>query len=475
MANVIFYSQIGYRPFIWRPIACYTLARWLEEHGYTCQVIEFTHLFSPQELLDYTKMFIDDSTLLVGASTTMWTTWDSQLKMNNARIPTVPENIEYAIREIKKEFPKIKTIAGGPVSYRTQNIEIFDFRNFDAHAENSLLKLLDELSNQSLATKIKRKSFDISNHKFVYKDHDCILPGECLPIEWGRGCIFQCAFCRDPGLGKRPGTDEKDVNLMVDEFVEMYDRFGTTSYYFLDDTFNASLDRLESLEKVYNKLPFKLEFLAYNRADLLDKHPHTQDILHHCGQRGALFGIETFHPDAAKKVAKPWSARRGKDFLLELQEKWKNTHIDCHFIAGLPGENVEHLFETANWLKNTKLGYYWFIPLIMMQDQKQGLWEKNSEKFEIKWNDASKPYNWEWDEWNYTKAYNTAALLNRVVDSHSKFSMWNLGSFKTIGIDMMDCVNKDAAYVYNNFGDIYDHEQRLFKQYKQILETKAGR
>jgi hypothetical protein len=111
----------------------------------------------------------------------------------------------------------------------------------------------------------------------------------------------------------------------------------------------------------------------------------------------------------------------------------------------------------------------------MMQDQKQGLWEKNSEQFEITWKDPKNPFNWEWNEWNYTKAYNTAALLNRVVDAHSKFSMWNLGSFKTIGINMTDCINKDISYVYNNFGDVYDHEQRLFKQYKTILETKAGR
>ena len=79
MANVILYSQIGHRPAIWRPIACYILARWLEEHGYTVQVIEFTHLFSPDELVEYTKMFVDDDTKLIGVSSTMWTTWNSDL------------------------------------------------------------------------------------------------------------------------------------------------------------------------------------------------------------------------------------------------------------------------------------------------------------------------------------------------------------------------------------------------------------
>jgi hypothetical protein len=53
--------------------------------------------------------------------------------------------------------------------------------------------------------------------------------------------------------------------------------------------------------------------------------------------------------------------------------------------------------------------------------------------------------------------------------------MWNLGSFKTCGLDIMDCVNKDISYVFNKLGDIYDHEERLFKQYKEILKSKAGR
>ena len=474
MANIIFYSQIGYRPFIWRPIACYTLARWLEQHGYTCQVIEFTHLFDPEELFEYTKMFIDKDTLLVGVSSTMWTTWQSQLEMNNGVIDNVPENIYFAINEIKNNFPNIKTLLGGPIR-NAKGFEIFDYKNHDAHGEDFLLKLVDELSQKSLGTKIRRPKFNFDNHRFTYKDHDCILPGECLPIEWGRGCIFQCSFCRDPNLGKKPGTLEKNVDLMVDEFVEIYEKFGTTSYYFLDETFNASLDRIETLEKVYNKLPFELNFLSYNRADLLDKHKHTQEILHNCGQKGALFGIETFNTNAAKQIKKPWSAKRGKDFLLELQEKWPNTHIDCHFIAGLPGENLDDLMKTAKWLNQTKLGFYWFIPLIMCKNEASGVWEKNYEDYGIIYNDDNKPYNWEWNDWTYSKAYNTASMLNRFMKAHSRFSMWTLGPFKTMGLDMNICANKTGSEIYNLMGDFYDHEERLFEQYKSILKTKAGR
>ena len=478
MANVVLYSQLGYRPLLWRTVSCYVLARWIEEHGYTCQVIEFTHLFTPEELVEHTKMFIDDDTLMIGASSTMWSTWSSELMMNiHAR--SVPENIHTAITELKKQFPKIKTVVGGHRAYNeVKGLEIFDYTSENSYGEDWLLNFLDELTDKSMATRLRRKKFEIGSHRFVYKKHDCIMPGETLPLEWGRGCIFKCPFCRSPNLGKRSGVDEKNIDLMVDEFTEMYEEFGTTSYYFIDETFNADVERIENLAKVYDKLPFKLEFLSYNRADLVDAHKHTQDILHECGQRGTLFGIETFHPEAAKLVLKPWSAKRGKDFLLEMQDKWPNTHIDCSLIAGLPGVSREYHYETADWFMKSKLGYYNFKPLVMVNsadNTTQSTWEVDSSNLEITWPDPSEPFFWKWGDTDYLKAYILAAELNRYVKVQKRWFMWALGAVTVTGVKLSDVVNKDMSEIITLTGDLYDQETRLFQQYKDKLKTFAGR
>jgi radical SAM superfamily enzyme YgiQ (UPF0313 family) len=386
-----------------------------------------------------------------------------------------PENIRVALTELKAKYPKIKNIVGGSGQYEI-DLSLFDFVNTDSFAEDSLLKLLDELSSKSLKTKLTRKKFSIESHRFIYKEHDCILPGETLPIEWGRGCIFQCPFCRDPNLGKKPGTDEKNVDLMVDEFVEMYERFGTTAYYFLDETFNASSDRLQALEKVYNTLPFKLEFLAYNRADLLDAKPYTQEILHNCGQRGALFGIETFNPIAAKRIGKSWSAKRGKDFLLELRDKWPRTHIDVSMISMIDPETTEELSATADWLMNSNLGFYWFLPLTLIADQPKGVWEIDYEEVGLRWPDpVNKPLYWEWGNTNHHKAYHLSATLNRRMRTSEKYSMWTLGPLKTIGLEFDQTVNKKYVDVIKLSGDLYDQETRLFNMYKEKLKSVAGR
>jgi radical SAM superfamily enzyme YgiQ (UPF0313 family) len=422
-------------------------------------------------------MFIDDDTLLIGASSTMWSSYSSDLLMNiHAR--SVPENIYKSLKRIKKEYPKIKTVIGGHRAYNDiSGMNVFDYQATVTFGEDWLLKLLDDISEKKTFTKMTRPKFSISSHRFVYKEHDCILPGESLPIEWGRGCIFQCPFCRSPYLGKKSGTLEKDIDLMVDEFVELYEKFGTTSYYFIDETFNSDVERIENLSKVYQKLPFKLEFLSYNRADLLDAHPHTQDILHECGQRGVLFGIETFHPEAAKLVKKPWSAKRGKDFLLNLREKWTNTHIDCSLIAGLPGVSESYHYEVADWFMKSNLGFFNFKPLVMVngRDDTKSVWELEGDNLDIKWPNPDEPFFWEWGDSNYVQAYSLASKLNRYMEVNTRWAQFALGPVTVTGVKLVDAVNKPLKEILSLTGDLYDQEKRIFELYKEKLKTFQGR
>ncbi len=477
MANVILYSQLGYRPLIWRCISCYILARWIEEHGYTCQVIEFSHLFSPEELVEYTKMFIDDDTIVIGASSTMWNTFSSELLMGtHAR--EVPENLFLALSELKKEYPKIKTIVGGHRGYANlKNIDVFDHMADISFGENWILNFLDDLTDKKLATRLRRKKFDISNHRFVFKEHDCILPGESLPLEWGRGCIFKCPFCRSPELGKKSGTLEKSIDLMVDQLIEIHERFGTKSFWFIDETFNADNSRVESLYEVHKKLPFQLEFSCYMRPDLLDKHPHIQDMIYESGLRGTLFGIETFNKEAAKFVLKPWSHKRGKDFLNEICEKWPKTHIDCSLIAGLPNVSESEHYETAEWFMNSKIGFVNYKPLLIIKgaESTTSVWENSAEQIGIEYPNPDEPHFWTWGDIDYVRSYNLASKLNRHMKVYNMWSQAALPSLTCSGIELKDVVNKGMKEILSITGDIFQRESVLFDQYKSQLRKLAGR
>ena len=47
-----------------------------------------------------------------------------------------------------------------------------------------------------------------------FEKNDFILPGESLPLELSRGCIFKCRFCQYPNIGK----DKDDLELELIDF-----------------------------------------------------------------------------------------------------------------------------------------------------------------------------------------------------------------------------------------------------------------
>jgi len=53
--------------------------------------------------------------------------------------------------------------------------------------------------------------------------------------------------------------------------------------------------------------------------------------------------------------------------------------------------------------------------------------------------------------------------------------MWSLGPINTAGFEFDKIVNKSSAEIFDQTGDLYDHEQRLFNDYKELLKTHAGR
>lgn len=357
MANLILWTSMHREYATVRTVAAYQLASWLRKHGYTVKVIDFCHMMTTEELVTITEKYIGPETIAIGVSSTFWQ--DFEAVLNRFLEPTWVLN---ARKEIESRHKLYWLLGGGAATRGRKNNT---WITFPGYAEDSLLQWMDNNSSKFR----KRDLFDIQTSKNGFVEDDFIRPFEVLPMELGRGCQFKCSFCSFPLIGKKKGTYIRDLELIKAELLENYEKWGLTRYYFVDDTVNESEEKVYAMAELAQSLPFRLEWVGYNRLDLIWSRPGTVKALKDSGLRSAFFGVESFHPEAARAVGKGWMGKKSKDFILELKKEW-NDEITWKIalIVGLPGENEESIIETHNWCRDNEMYEWNFGPLYITRD-----------------------------------------------------------------------------------------------------------
>jgi radical SAM superfamily enzyme YgiQ (UPF0313 family) len=301
-------------------------------------VINFLFSYTKDEIEKICKKHIGEETFIVGFSTTFWYT------LNKDKQELIQHIVNYA-----RQFKKIKIIIGGT------NNDSLHFINpdkiFDGYAE---LEYTEFLLNTT--GKQNTDSFDFCNSKINYIPEDYFLNDELSVIEIARGCIFKCKFCAFPLNGKKKLDYIKDESVLKEELLKNYELFGITKYQFSDDTLNDSTDKLEMLHRITSSLPFKINFSAYIRTELLYAHREQLPLLKEIGLSSAFLGVETFNKQSGKVIGKAMDGDKMKEFLYDLKAThWgSDIKIIVALISGLPGETSQSHRETADWILDTK-------------------------------------------------------------------------------------------------------------------------
>ena len=430
-------------PRWFRALGPYQLASWLRNHGYTVKVIDFCMYMTVDQLVTITEKYIDNTTLAIGASTTFWQVYDTT--------PILPLWIVAAKAHIETKFKNIKWCLGGHFSNR---FKLEGWKVLEGEGENTVLKWLDEISNK----KIYRKPFDIQQTSNMFMPDDYIQPYEFLPVELGRGCMFKCKFCQYPNIGKKPGTYLKNYQCLYEEILGHHNKWGTTRFYYTDDTVNESEEKLEALADIAQKLPFKLEWIGYARADLIWSNPRTSQLLKDSGLRSAFFGIESFERKSSLLVGKGWSGLHAKDWLLKQKQIWKDEiNWSLATIVGIPGQTPEQLFDDADWM--IKNNMYWAIYHALMINPAGFFgeiatiseFERNHKEYGFTFPDPiHNPWYWENGDWNFDKAIKIQNTLTEKTVDHMLLSSWALGEYASLGYGVDEIINKPHKDFINN-------------------------
>lgn len=373
----------------------YVLATQLRKAGFSVVVIDyFTRI---PHFFEYIEKFIDHDTLFVGLSTTFLSHTPSHERFKNQEYRDSllkyhlyqhgnnrEENkIKYEntglwlndraelnrwliqLRELLFKYnPAAKIILGGAKA----NLLLRDsliWNDIDYYALSaSDVSLVDFALN--LRQKLEPIFFDHKGHRVldnrqelkekncpetVLEAHDAIMPHEALPIEISRGCIYSCKYCHYD----KKESYRKNLDILKQEFIRNYEKFGSTVYHFCDDCFNDARRKVEETCNLILSLPFKIEWISYARVDIGLRFPETLDLMVESGASGLFFGLESFNFEAAKNAGKKIPPEEVKNFLTESYNKHKERCLfEASFIVGLPHETTTSLYETMKWVIDHK-------------------------------------------------------------------------------------------------------------------------
>jgi hypothetical protein len=452
-----------------RSIGPYKIAYWIRKHGYNAQVIDFVDQFSEEEIYLATTKFITSSTKILALSTTFISN-RSPYPWSDGTHDKIPEPCVKVIKRIKKEHPQIKIVLGGYASDQVSGWAVVDatVMSYNTASEDIFLEYLDHLTkgtpapygqlifpnwgtenrkHRMLYDRAREPKYNIETDDFKWAIQDAILPNEPLPLDVSRGCIFACLFCQYAHLGKKKLDYIRGMNFIEEEIRYNFEQFGTTIYYMIDDTFNDTEFKIQEFYNMTQRLPFKIEFGAYLRADLIHRFPNMATLLQESGLHGAYHGIETFNPSASKLVGKAWSGTHAKKWLPELYHNIWGGKIPMHnnFIVGFPGDKRENVLDTAQWHLDNNMHSIQFKALGLFgpgNDKSrytvQSEFDKNAEKYGFKLNGKyglkGGILAWENADWNLKSATAVADEATEIVFNKKKTHTWQIPSLRWYGI-----------------------------------------
>ena len=468
-----------------RSVGVYRIAHYLREHNWDSEVIDFVSAWTLEELKDVARLRIDSNTQFVAFSH-MFSVWSNTLE-------------DFACW-LKYAYPDVPLISGSGVApqFKSQYLDYY-VQGFGEHALVELLKYLFSngerprfnLSKANgkplLSANDQYPAFPMKSLNVIYEDRDFIQPYEWLGIEFARGCKFACDFCNFPVLGVK-GDYSRDAEDFRIQIQDAYDRFGVTNYLVADETFNDRTEKITKFADVVEGLNFNPWFTGFIRPDLIVSRPHDREQLLRMGFLGHHYGVESFNHEAVKSVGKGMHPDKIKQGILDVKQYFETHGSNRYrtlltFILGLPGETIDDLHQTTQWLLNNWRGQAWTpfvldIPVgnlnrlskMSLDYGKYGYrsYTGPTEHISVQQNRVSNELLiWENNQMNYYQAYDLfESMLEQRNDVNNGFTLapWDLAMVGLPG-DTTERLQLHNSYVRNAEVDLV--REQFVNSYKQ--------
>ena len=167
-----------------------------------------------------------------------------------------------------------------------------------------------------------------------------------FPILSGKGCPFPCIYCPYPiGFGRK--IFYKSPKNLVDEMEYLSKTFHINAFLFRDQVFTMDSDRTRQICDLIRTRGLKVNWLFETRPDKI-----TRDLVKEMKAAGCNrihFGVETGDENLLQKIGKPYLNKETVKETFKIMAE-EGIYTMAHVIIGLPGENMNSLINTYEFL-----------------------------------------------------------------------------------------------------------------------------
>jgi len=463
MYHGIFITECTSQNWLGRGYGVHRLANELRRYGFKILVLDWAFAIDIDLYKELLNLAIGPETLFVGFSTSIFpyrmqdvegqkkarllqasyarTSSQDFLKLEDEEWYAKGLPLQFAngnslpwLQYIKDLNPKTKIVMGGSKTWEYFGTPLVD-NYFVGMAETMFVDYVLSISGQGpkrifntivdYDTKAQgnKEQFNYVYSTTRYQEEDFIQSYEGLGLEVGRGCRFSCSFCTWPLIGQKNVADyTKTPELIREELIENWERWGVWKYYVTDDTFNDSTEKLETFLAIVKSLPFKPAFWGFFRLDLIASHPEQMQLIKDCGFKDIVVGIETFNKTAGRAIKKGASPDKLKQALIDCKAVWGgDVLISSQFITGLPGEDSASVAESVEWFmrEDAPIDAIGLVPLRQYAPDPldrykvTSQFEREAEKWGYSWPDPiNRPWYWEKNDGTDITNYDEAKAVS---------------------------------------------------------------
>ncbi len=304
------------------------------------------------------------------------------------------------IKRIKKEFPQLLVVLGGPSASLTQEILKFLYAGLiDAiipnEGDQSIVDLIDAWESGKPIDSIAgvrgretkrfqpRPAMDMNELPIIdYVDFNFEEYQEIqIPIMMSRGCVAKCTFCDEPGYwGKFRFRKPEGI---LNEMKLNAEKYGIKDFEFMDSLINGHIRYLKELASLLRDEKLDLAFGGNARVSNKMDYEFLK-LLKEAGCSHLVFGMESGSQailDLMKKNIKTeWAYENFKN-CFEL-----GIEVHINLIVGFPGETEKDFQETIKFVRSVQK--YLKRTFVMNMELLPGTDVfMNPQKYDIKLND----------------------------------------------------------------------------------------